>query len=403
MTEKIFLQLIKSSLSNDTSAVTTSLSKEQWNEIFILAKKHRLIPLMLNSIYSSYPFDKADLEPLKAHAKLLIYEQTLKTQHFLEVYSHLLSKGLEPLVVKGIICRSFYPDPDSRNSSDEDILIPAGEFESYCSALSELSITPAKENEKEKYQTTFLQKGKFPLEVHKSLFPTDIDYFQPWNDLFADAFTASETLTLQSVPVRTLCPTDHLLHLTLHALKHFVHSGVGIRQICDITLMANTYGKDIDWHKYFNACRSVNADNFALALFAIGEKHLNFDKKAALFPEDITLHNTDEAPLLADILTSGVFGSATMSRRHSANFTFDAVQGKKASILKRAFPSRASLSNKYHYAKKCPLLLPVAWAHRLRNYHQETKSNPENCPTAAIQTGKERLALLEFYGLISHK
>ena len=403
MVKKIFLQLIRSSLAQESTPVITTLSKEQWNEIFILAKNHRLIPLLLNSIYQSYPFDKTDLDPLKAHTKLLVYEQTLKTQNFLEVYSHLLSKGLEPVVVKGIVCRSYYPDPDCRTSSDEDILIPAKNFDLYCCALEEISSNPIKEEAKLKYQTTFLRSGKFPLEIHKSLFPTDSDYFLRWNNLFANVFETTAHINIQNCSIRTLCPTDHLLYLTLHSLKHFIHSGVGIRQVCDITLMANTYGKELDWQKYFDACKSLSAEYFALALFAIGEKHLTFDRIAAGFPSNIDLTAIDEIPLLEDIIDAGVFGSSTMSRRHSAGFTFETAQGKKTNVLKRAFPSRKSISNKYHYAKKNPILLPIAWAHRLANYKKEIKNNPDNRPSVSLQTGRERLELLKIYNLVNHK
>lgn len=403
MTKKTFLQIIQSSLAKADFAVDAALSKSQWNEILVLAKNHRIIPLVYDCIYKNYPFDKADLEPFKAHTKRLVYEQTLKTQNFLEVYEHLIANGMEPIVVKGIVCRSLYPDPECRTSSDEDILIPADKFDKYCSTLAELSIVPISESAREKYQTTFLRGGKHPIEIHKSLFPTESNYFAPWNNLFADAFDTSEYVNVQHLRIRTLGTTDHLLYLTLHALKHFVHSGVGIRQVCDIVLFANNFGKSIDWQRYFASCRNLHAEQFTLAIFKIGENHLVFDKTVAAFPENISLESIDEAPLLEDILGAGVFGSATMSRRHSANFTFDAVQGKKTNALKRAFPSRKSLSGRYMYAKKCPLLLPVAWVHRLINYHKETTSIPENRPSAAIQTGRERLALLELYGLASLK
>ena len=35
---------------------------------------------------------------------------------------------MQPLVMKGIVCRSLYPKPDLRPSGDEDLLIPEKDF-----------------------------------------------------------------------------------------------------------------------------------------------------------------------------------------------------------------------------------------------------------------------------------
>jgi len=63
---------------------------------------------------------------------------------------------------------------------------------------------------------------------------------------------------------------------------------------------------------------------------------------------------------LDDILDSGIFGSTSKARQHSASFTFDAVRGKKTGLIRRAFPKAESLGSKYSYAKNIPCyyLLP---------------------------------------------
>ena len=54
--------------------------------------------------------------------------QSRKTGEFLQLYQKLAEAGLTPLVVKGLVCRSLYREPDYRASGDEDILIPAEQF-----------------------------------------------------------------------------------------------------------------------------------------------------------------------------------------------------------------------------------------------------------------------------------
>ena len=75
--------------------------------------------------------------------------QARKTEEFLALYKRLLEAGLTPMVVKGIICRQLYPQPDSRCSGDEDVLIPKDQFAS-C-------------------HTCFLQEKMVPLEPNQDL------------------------------------------------------------------------------------------------------------------------------------------------------------------------------------------------------------------------------------------
>lgn len=42
---------------------------------------------------------------------------------------------------------------------------------------------------------------------------------------------------------------DHLIFLLLHAFKHFISSGVGVRQLCDIALWMRRFGAQIDWQR----------------------------------------------------------------------------------------------------------------------------------------------------------
>ena len=51
-----------------------------------------------------------------------------RTALFLSDEKELEHLGVQPLVMKGIVCRNLYPKPDLRPSGDEDLLIPAKDF-----------------------------------------------------------------------------------------------------------------------------------------------------------------------------------------------------------------------------------------------------------------------------------
>lgn len=66
-----------------------------------------------------------------------------------------------------------------------------------------------------------------------------------------------------------------------HAFKHFLHSGFGIRQVCDIVLFANAYGREI------------------------GQKYLTFDPSLAGYPQEWQEIQVDEQLMLDDLLDAG--------------------------------------------------------------------------------------------------
>ena len=250
-----------------------------------------------------------------------------------------------------------------------------------------------------------MEEGLY-IELHKRLFPPESDAYGDMNRFFEGVFRRAIPETIQGNTVYTLAPGDHLLYLICHAFKHFLHSGFGIRQVCDIVLYANAYGSEIDWMVVLDRCRELNADKFAAALFRIGSNYLVFDMEKAGYPDAWRQIQVDEIPMLEDLLSAGVYGGADMSRRHSSSITLDAVaaqkQGRKAkhAALTSAFPPASRLSGRYPYLKKAPWLLPAAWASRLLHYFKETRSTDNNNASASMRIGSERIELMKEYGIL---
>ncbi len=400
MSDRLFLEILKTALRGGKMPCDTKISCEDMDEIIRLAELHKVLPMIFDSVYPVCPYDEATQEALRRRVRLIVMQQTLRTQRFLELYKKLQLDGLEPVVVKGIICRSLYPAPDFRPSADEDLFIFPKDSELYEKALAESGFRQQEKRSESYYETSYFSDDGFHLEVHTSLFSTEIEYFDVFNIVFDGAQNRAVYTQLDSVNIRTLSPTDNLLFLILHSLKHFVHSGVGIRQVCDIILFAESFGEDIDWTRVVSVLKGLGAENYTAGLFGIGERHLGLDVNKSRYPQELQGLCTDDEILLRDILCAGIYGGSTMSRRHSGGITLSAVQGDKNSLAHRLFPSGKSLDSRFEYAKKNPLLLPVAWVHRLMKYMTEVDKSSENTPAESLRTGRERIELLRGLGLL---
>ena len=77
-------------------------------------------------------------------------------------------------MVKGIVCRNLYREPDYRASGDEDVLIPAEQFRDCGQVFEENGLMPAepqKDPEGEGEVSYFRPGGALHIELHKELFP----------------------------------------------------------------------------------------------------------------------------------------------------------------------------------------------------------------------------------------
>lgn len=334
--------------------------------------------------------------------------QALKTESFLCLMESLNRQGVYPVTVKGIICRNLYPKPDCRISGDEDILIPKEQFHKCHQVLTESGLKVADENQdtEKEYEVSYTaRKGTLYIELHKSLFPPESNAYGDFNRFFEQADEHCVKIETEGRKVRTLGHTDHFFYLICHAFKHFLHSGFGIRQVCDIILYASRYGSEIDWNRVLKQCREIHGEYFTAALFQIGEKYLDFHADSAGIPKKWQAMKVDETMMLEDLLSAGIYGYGSKSRMHSSNITLntaaDQWHGRHSSnILKALFPSAGEMEKKYSYLRKHKWLLPVAWITRICRYCRETITRSDQTATEALQIGKHRVKLMKTYRII---
>ena len=405
---ELFLDAIRCALY-DQSVQWQDVTGDELTQVLDLAQEHHVLPLIFEAVYSCPAVALADPELICACRRATVQAvmgQAMKTEEFLELYRHLESSGITPLVVKGLICRSLYPKPDCRFSGDEDVLCGEEQFPDCHKAMIGFGMEPCS-SQLDSYEVPY-RKGDSALyiELHKTLFSQDSDVFDDYNRFFRDAAARSVAVDIQGQQIHTLCPTDHMLYLIVHAFKHFLHSGFGIRQVCDMVLFAMAWGGDIDWRYVHDKCRSVRCHRFATALFRIGEKYLGFDPEKAHYPHFWNEEAVDETALLEDLLDGGIYGSSDRSRVHSSNMTLNAVsadkKGKKAkrSILRTVFPSAKSIEGRFPYLRHKPYLLPVAWTCRIFGYARESITDPDSGASEVIRTGSKRIELLRRYDII---
>ncbi len=410
--ETLFLQALKASLQNEKVNWEEALTAQEWAIVFRLAEKHNVLPMIYEAVYGCPAAKAVDAQEFLTAKRRTIHNvalQTKKTSEFLQLYQHLKSKGITPVVVKGIVCRSLYPNPDYRLSTDEDLWVSSRQFADCHEAMLEYGMV-LKDSEKDIADADEVSyyKEEHPLyiELHRELFPPDSEAYGELNDIFENCRKDAVEVSIDGENILTMNATDHLFYLICHAFKHFMHSGFGIRQVCDILMFANAFGEKVNWEWIFAECCRIRAEVFAAALFQIGERYLIFDPKKAHYPDSLHKIVVEEGPLLEDLLCGGIYGSSDIDRVHSSLITLNAVaddkQGKEAKvhILKSLFPGVKSLEGRYPYLESRPYLLPVAWTDRIIRYGKEMSAEGSFGAVDSIRIGERRVELLKKYNII---
>ena len=397
LTQQRLLQALAQALQGGTVTWEADISPTQWQALYDLAQQHHIAPLIYQAVARCPAFAAAGslAGAWKRRSIQLCMLQVRRTEEFLALYEQLDRSGIPALVVKGLVCRQVYPNGDLRLSSDEDLLISEGDF----AAAHDLFLRSGMEiSEKnipiaERYEVPYHSRSSLHIELHKSLFPAQSEAYGHWNRFFEGCFERSMALNVNGVSIKTLSPTDHCFYLLCHAFKHFLHSGFGIRQVCDICLFSQAHRQQIDWDAVWDNCREIRGVGFARAVFNIGANHLGLDVPLC--------REVDELPMLKDLLSGGVFGSSSEDRLHSSTLTLDAVsaqkKGRSRSPLRTLFPGGRALEGRYPWLKKHPWLLPAAWGHRILRYGRDHKAASA---AQSLKIGQERIALLRYYDII---
>ena len=394
-TERQFLHIAKAAVSGGELPAESV----DWPAVFALAGQQKLLPIVFEAARKTPAAaeNAALFAAVKQQVIAQVLHQTVRSAEFSDLYHKLRAAGLHPIVVKGQLCSRLYPLKDHRISADDDLYIPDAEFMACHEQLLVNGLTtdtPADELPTAD-EVSYTQEGSpLYIELHRHLFDSAKDAHDELNHFFAD-LNPVEIDGLLAMP-----PHEHLLYLLLHAYKHFVRSGIGARQFCDIGLWARAYHGEIDWQRLHEQCESVHAATFAAAAFHIAGDYLGieFDLPA---PWDGSI---DVEPLLHDSLCGGVYGSNDLTRLHSSTVTLNAVKasrtGAKSSVLRTVFPKREYLERRYPYLKKRPYLLPVAWAQRIAHYAGEKKTGAGNSASGSIKLAKERIELMKRYDIM---
>lgn len=405
-TKQLFLSIIKNAIQNNSNDLSQIIT-EDIPPLLELALAHKLLPVVVDQLHDcEAAVTWSGFASYKRTSRMQVMQQVQREQEFLDVYAALKEAGLRTLVLKGCVCRAVWPKGDLRPSGDEDLFVRPEEYDAACDVLERCGLAwDGRESPHMVYETGWRKpNSSLYIELHQRLFSPVYAAMNGLQEITDSAFdrVMEYNVTRGSARVWSMAPQDHLIYLLLHAYTHFIHSGVGIRQVCDIGLWAQTYSNVIDWNGVYRSLTQVELQYFSAAILGIVENELGIELELS---ESWHALAVDRLPMLDDIMNAGVFGGASSGRGYSGILTLEAANAgrgsrRKHSLLRQAFPPIEKMAWKYPELREHPALLPVAWMKRLLRYRRETKEDENYSASNSVRVAKKREKLLKQYHII---
>lgn len=373
--EKYFVTLISSYLNQSTPPLPNEVD---WQKIYRLACIHNVCAIVADRIMALSEDTGIDSELMSQFRQQLGYtliDSGEKEEAQIFIKELLESSNIDYIFIKGAVLKNYYPVPELRTSSDTDVIIRHTDMEKVRSIIAKKATDISDNNSN---VITALYNNQH-IEIHSER-DSDHPYFDGIFDMCekdGNKYIISDEL--------------HLIYVLCHMIKHFKMCGAGIKMFMDIDVLLRRLGS-FDYKSFIDKCSQLNIDVFASACFSLCRKwfdtpickdaDLSADKKViALFEEEI--------------LNSGNFG---FNVRDLGNYYINKgtkLNQKNSFITKiRAmaalfFPKKEYLMRQYKYARKCPFLLPIAWANRIAAAVFKRSEHSKNTIKSIFTSGKD--------------
>lgn len=344
---------------------------ENLDYIFNEAKAHKVEGF----IY--YYLNKNKLELTEKNSNIInswkkdVFLESLRQSNHIKVISKVLKEfnksNIPVIVLKGLVIRNLYPQPDLRTMSDADILVHPGDLDKAKKLLLSLGYTEFRDEHEHGAHVVFI-KNSTVIEVHWKLI--NEDYYNGDTSFEENLWENTMKVKVGETETLSLGLEDLALHLCTHMAVHLACNGFGIRQLCDLVLLVEELGDKINWNKFLIKADKAKVKKFSIVIFYVC--NYLFDMH---IPKEIknqcNINNKYIVLFIEDIFSNGVNGKRDDSELFAKEFAFQHNDNYERNIsptkkfLMLIFPPIDKLSSKYNYAKKNKILYPIALIHHL--------------------------------------
>lgn len=246
--EKQYFALLQSAIWNRPVAINGAID---WPSVMRLAEHHATVTLLCD-VASKLPADQQPdtqmLVWMKNQMRANLFFHMHLKQTLLQSVKMLRDKGIDPVLLKGFSLAQYYPNPNLRQFGDIDLFVGLEKFHEACGVLRSL---PGSYNWGvilDSGRHFNIEFGDYSIEIHR-VSSEIID--EKKNAIYLEMerqglFVHSREVELEGGRFRIPSMEFMVFFTFFHAWDHFLTTGVGWRQLCDVAVTLHAYYGQLD-------------------------------------------------------------------------------------------------------------------------------------------------------------
>ena len=317
-------------------------SDDDWQEMFLTATKHALCGLFFEGcscLKTNWKIPKSVFFQLSS----LFMQAESGNRDLNNILSkcvqQLDNQGVRYCLLKGQGLAKLYANPYARQSGDIDLYV-ATEQEKALKVLLPLSET--KRFEVDGKHTSIKIQGR-EVELHKwaDSMPNKFKNSSFWRWSDEELFCHADTIEIEDTSVNVPPVTYNVFYVFHHLLRHFLSSGIGLRQFCDLARLVHTQYEHIDQELLKEKLREYGLTSGWDVVMGVLVKYLGLRRDEAIVISKINWKACDR--MISMVMNEGNFGHYGSMRgrplgRWAGKWFYFKVLTQRSSRLMRILP-----------------------------------------------------------------
>lgn len=326
-----------------------------WAALFTESKAQAVAPLVFSCISGKCNDEEVFRKWRSLTMRALQNNMHIQLQHD---YLHRLMTAHEIpyCVIKGCSSAKDYPDPLLRAMGDVDFLVPDAFWDKAKKVLLEDGFVASGEDHD--FHLEFHKKN-INMEMHHEPFGLRGEKEQMLLEIVPELIDNSTMAHCDAASFRMPDAFGHGIVLLLHAYRHLVDTGIGVRHLCDWAVFVSGFSNQEFIHIFRERFQDLGIWKLAQAFGITAHRYL-------AIPYQDWMGSIDEdicRMLMLDIFNGGNFGKGSGDRDTQGKLLF--VQEMEASPIQKVFKLLQNLNQTaikyYPRAMRIPILRSFGW------------------------------------------
>ncbi len=318
------------------------------NEIINISLRNQIDYLVMGALLRTDNLPEKHAQLLRQSVQISVLRTLTQVTELNNIIQIFERNSIKNQPMKGACMKYMYPSPEMREMGDIDILVDNTQMNKVADLLKGLGYTLTKSV---KHHDIYSKPPFVVLEVHRAMYDKTVDSNQ--NDYFKNF---DRTVVREGMKYTyDLNREDFYVYMLAHMAKHFYAMGCGIRNLVDIYIYLEKYGKELNRSYIKQELEKCGIYDFSVYVEELAYIWLG-GKKSSPFYDDLFEYMMD----------CGIYGKDENGIWHK--FVEEKKNRKKLTKFELKkwyyFPSLFYMSEDYPWLEKYPFLLPIAWCIR---------------------------------------